>query len=308
MTAHVAEPVSESSALASPMRLAKPLLKWPGGKRKLLGDLVARMPHSFRHYFEPFAGGAALFWRLFGESDTLHRIGCRATIADVNTDLIGCYIAIAMDPDAVSAELDAFRRATNGGLDPSTYYGARAAWNELRGAWSPAKRAATMLYLNKACYNGLWRVNSGGEFNVPIGKFKTLALPSLNALHSASVVLRRADLHCASFQETLEDAGHGDFVYADPPYMNVAAQDTRNQSFTAYSARGFGEASHRMLAACVHAAIARGAMVMLSQADAPLAHELYRDLTIHVVEMPRSINSKAAARGNVRELIITGGF
>ena len=292
----IANPLTES---------VKPIVRWAGGKTKLLGDLIARMPSSFRHYVEPFVGGGSLFWKLFGAGDCAQR----ATIADINLDLIGMYIAIATDPDAVNAELDVFRKSPNGGTGEAVYYGARAAWNEIRGTWSPAKRAATMIYLNRACFNGLWRVNADGAFNVPIGAHKTIGLPTRERLLAASAVLARAEIHCASFQDTLETVGDGDFVYLDSPYMSApTSQNGGNGGFTSYASGGFGEASHRLLAEAARKAVTRGARVMLSQADVPLAHELYPDFRIEVVEAPRSINSKGSARGCVRELILRGGY
>lgn len=271
--------------------VASPVIKWVGGKTKLLPELLARMPQHYHRYYEPFAGGAALFFRLAPQ---------RAVIADSNRDLIGLYSTLAKDPAGVVARLE-HHRAVH---DEDHYYAMRAKWNDDHALWPAADRAAAFIYLNKTCFNGLWRVNRAGAFNVPIGRYADPPICVPSALHAASTVLARAELRCSDYKMATRDANAGDFVYFDPPYDPV----TSTANFTSYSANGFGEADQRELAATARQLIARGCRVMLSNSDTPLIRSLYKGLRIDRVRCARAINSNASKRGEVDELIITGGY
>lgn len=278
------------------MRLVRevpaPVLRWAGGKTKLLDDLVARAPRKYARYFEPFAGGAALFFRLRPE---------RAVVSDSCPELVEFYAEVSRDPGAVFAEL---RQLTSG--DPlASYYPTRLAWNQERMWWSGTQRAATFLYLNKTCYNGLWRVNRRGAFNVPVGKFSSgPSYPVLADLVAAGDALRRVEVRCGDYAAMFDRAISGDFVYADPPYV----PRSKTAQFSSYSVDGFDEDAQRLLARRVHELVARGVQVMVSQADVPLVREIYAGLDFHEVSAPRSVNSSSDKRGPVPELIMTGGF
>lgn len=271
--------------------VASPIVKWVGGKTKLLPDLLARMPEKYGRYYEPFAGGAALFFRLAPR---------RAVLADSNPDLIGLYTTVASDVNAVIRRLQAHRDHH----DEAHYYEMRARWNDHDASWSTPERAAAFIYLNKTCFNGLWRVNRAGAFNVPIGRYTDPPICVPEALRAAQQVLARAEIRRADYRTAVHDAKPGDFLYFDPPYDPV----TTTASFTSYTAAAFGPDEQRALADTARELVARGCMVMLSNSDTPFIRSLYKGFRVDRVKCARAINSNAAKRGDVDELIITGGY
>jgi DNA adenine methylase len=272
--------------------VAAPIVKWVGGKTKLLPELLARMPQQFERYFEPFAGGAALFFRLAPS---------RAVLTDSNADLIGLYTAIKTDVDTVIRRLEHHREVH----DQKHYYATRARWNDPDAAWPPADRAAAFIYLNKTCFNGLWRVNRAGGFNVPIGRYTDPPICVPDALRAARAALVHARLRCVDYQEAVKDAARGDFIYFDPPYDPV----TPTASFTSYTAGAFGPDDQQALADTARALVRKGCRVMLSNSDTPFVRRLYRgDFRIDRVKCARAINSNAAKRGEVDEVIVVGGY
>jgi DNA adenine methylase len=275
----------------APLLPAAPVVKWVGGKTKLLGELIARLPDRIGRYYEPFAGGAALFFRV---------APARAVLNDDNADLIGTYRALATNPDAVIRKLG-YHRQHHGRVH---YYAMRERWNDPAQTWAPHERAAAFIYLNKTCFNGLWRVNRSGRFNVPMGRYDDPPICVPDALIAASVVLARAELRCGDFRAAVADAGAGDFVYFDPPYDPVAP----TANFTSYTAGAFGPDDQRALAELARTLVARGCRVMLSNSDTPFIRSLYKGLRIDRVKCPRAINSDASRRGDVDEVVVTGGY
>lgn len=271
--------------------IASPVIKWVGGKTKLLPELLARMPQRFERYYEPFAGGAALFFRVAPE---------RAVLADSNPDLIALYRCLAADVTGVIKKLEHHRAAHS----ESHYYATRTKWNDRELSWTTAARAATFIYLNKTCFNGLWRVNRSGAFNVPIGRYTDPPICVPEALHAASALLRRVELQCGDYRTAVADAGRGDFLYFDPPYDPV----TTTANFTSYTANAFGPDDQRALADTARMLVARGCRVMLSNSDTPFIRSLYKGFQIDRVRCARAINSNAAKRGDVDEVIVTGGY
>ena len=271
--------------------IATPVVKWVGGKTKLLPELLARMPKTFGRYYEPFIGGAAMFFKLAPE---------RAVIADVNPDLVSLYQSIARDPNAVIKKLAHHREAH----DEAHYYATREKWNQSHMQWSAAERAATFIYLNKTCFNGLWRVNRAGGFNVPIGRYTDPPICVPDLLRAASKVLARAEIRHADYATAIDDAKPGDFLYFDPPYDPINA----TSSFTSYTVGDFGTDEQKTLAATAKQLIDRGCKVMLSNNDTPLVRALYKGLKMDKVKCSRAINSNAAKRGEIDELVITGGY
>ena len=279
----------------APLRLpdpvASPVVKWVGGKTKLLPELLGRLPERFGRYYEPFAGGAALFFRLAPR---------RAVLADSNADLIGLYAALTEDVAAVIRRLEQHRAAH----DTDHYYATRERWNDPGIAWSAADRAATFIYLNKTCFNGLWRVNRAGDFNVPIGRYTDPPICVPDALRAASAVLAGAELRCGDYREAVADARAGDFIYFDPPYDPV----TTTANFTSYTAGAFCAEDQRTLAETARGLVARGCQVMLSNSDTQFIRTLYRGFRVERVKCARAINSNAAKRGEVDELVISAGY
>ena len=269
---------------------AGPIVKWAGGKSRLLDELLARAPSTYGRYHEPFVGGGALFFRLAPPA---------AVLADVNAELIACYRSVAREGDAVIAAL-ARHRARH---DESYYYAVREGWNG-GAAPSPAERAATFLYLNKTCYNGLWRVNRRGLFNVPLGRYDNPAILDEGNLRAAARQLARARLEVAPFEHVLEDAAPGDFVYFDPPYDPL----TRTAYFTQYAVGGFGQADQERLAEVFRELDGRGCAVMLSNHDTPFVRRLFAGYRIDRVLCSRNINSRADARGACPEVIVRNRY
>lgn len=260
----------------------KPIVKWVGGKTRLLDHLVARVPKTYGRYFEPFAGGAALFFHLEPE---------RALVSDMNEDLIGMYHTLSVDVEAVIDLLSAYQRDHG----ETQYYGTRTLFNA--NVLTPVQRAAAFIYLNKTCFNGLWRVNKKGEFNVPMGDYKNPTILDAEALRAAAKVLARAVVRVADFAGAVGRADRGDFVYFDPPY---------HKTFTSYTADSFGEGLQCDLARVARALVARGVHVMVSNNDTPLIRELYQGFRIDEVRCGRAVNADGEGRGKVTELLIMG--
>jgi len=267
-------------------RKPKPFLKWAGGKGQLIEQFRPLLPVADRYsrYFEPFIGSAALFFDLRPPS---------AVLSDANRELVDCYRAIRTRVDEVVRELGKHEH------DEAHYYRVRAD----HGRGSLPARAARTIYLNKTGYNGLYRVNRAGRFNVPMGRYTNPGYRSATLfanLRACSQALAPAKLREGDFEEILADAGEGDFVYLDPPYVPVS--DTAD--FTSYVPGGFGWIDQERLARVCRELWARGALVMLSNSDAKSVRDLYAGFRIDTVLASRSINSRAAKRGKVREIVV----
>jgi len=269
--------------------LPRPFLKWAGGKTQLLDALMARMPARFRTYHEPFLGGGALFFGLYRAGTLNH-----AFLSDSNAELIDTYIAVRDHADEVIARLGRYPH------DEAFYYALRA-----QDPWqlSLPERAARMIYLNKTGYNGLYRVNRQGKFNVPFGRYKSPRYLDPDNLRAVSRALQTATIRRMSFEEAVRDVRPGDWVYFDPPYAPLS----NTAHFTAYQAHGFSaEDQARLRDVCLELSDA-GAWIMVSNSDTELIRELYAHppFRVQAVEARRNINSKAAGRGKIQELIIT---
>nr|VFK41081.1 MAG: DNA adenine methylase [Candidatus Kentron sp. TC] len=265
---------------------ASPFVKWAGGKRHLVPEIIARLPASFGAYYEPFVGGGAVFFALAG------RIG-EAILSDINAELIHAYRTIKEDPEALIEELESHRKAHG---REEYYYRIRDQHNASRGDSGDGPAfVARFIYLNKTCYNGLYRVNSRGKFNVPEGRYRNPVIYSRENILAVSEALGNVALYQRDFEEI--DPSPGDFIYCDPPY---------DDTFNSYAAAGFGEAGQRRLKDCMDRWRNKGCHVLLSNSDTPLIRRLYAEYRIEEVAAPRHINSKADGRGKTTELLVMG--
>ncbi len=283
--------------LADDGMAAGPFLKWAGGKSQLLAQYAPLFPAERpARYFEPFVGSGAVFFYLRGRD-----FAGSYTLWDVNAELINVYRAVRDEVEAVIALLAAHRDAH--AADGRGHYAAVRALDRQPGwpeSLPPAARAARMIYLNKTCYNGLWRVNSRGHFNVPPGRYRNPPILDAGRLRAAAAALQGVDLAVRDFRTVVDEARPGDFVYFDPPYVPLSP----TASFTSYAREDFGESDQRALADVFRTLDRQGVRVMLSNADAPLVHELYRGFRIEIVQARRAINSRAARRGPISEVVV----
>lgn len=269
----------------------KPFVKWAGGKRQILDKLKQYIPTNYNCYYEPFIGGGALFFELAPK---------KAIINDSNKELMNVY-QVLCDHDKYTKMCKVLNQY-EANHSEAFYYEIRnkdkeKSFNRL----SDYKKAARTLYLNKSCFNGLYRVNSKGQFNVPFNKNKKVNTYDGENLLTIHMYLNMNDVTIQSidFEESVKTAQKGDFVYFDPPY------DSDTKTFNSYTEEGFGKEEQRRLAKVFKELDSRGVYVMLSNHNTTLINELYKDYNIHIIEAKRSINSKGTKRGNVEELIIT---
>ncbi len=264
---------------------AEPVLKWAGGKSRILHELVPRLPRPSQwtgRYFEPFVGGAAVF---------LHLRPRRAVLSDVNPELVHLYTTIR---DEVEALIEDLGRHT---YDRQYYYAVRALDPaEL----PPIERASRMIFLNRTCFNGLWRVNRRGQFNVPFGRYANPTLCPEDRLRAMSAALAETEIRHADFERAVAGARRGDFVYFDPPYVPL----TKTANFTSYAAGSFGLKDQERLAALFTALGRRGVRCMLSNSDTPLVRELYAGHHIDQILAPRAISRDPDNRRPVAEVVV----
>ena len=273
---------------------ARPFLKWAGGKAKLMPQLRPLLPRRFGRYHEPFLGGGAMFFELMPK---------RARLSDTNEELTTTWGVVQHDPDSLVQALAALR------YDRDEYYRIRA---QDPAELSYCEAAARMIYLNKCGFNGLYRVNMKGKFNVPFGRYDDPVICDAGNILACHRALRRPDgltdkgsdrdveIRHAPFEKVLGIAERGDFVYFDPPY--VPTSDTAN--FTAYGADKFDEADQRRLADVFRELSDDGVLCMLSNSDTPLVRELYADYPIREVTRSGNISSNAKGRARVTEVVV----
>lgn len=292
--------------------MVRPFLKWAGGKRQLLPRLREHYPQAFDRYVEPFLGSGAVFFDLFSAG---RLEGRRVELVDLNADLIGCYRMLRDHTEAVIAALDALaeeHRARGGDcyydVRDRRFNPARADGVE-RAEYTP-ELAAMFIYLNRTGFNGLFRLNRAGAFNVPAGRYVNPRICDADHLRACGRALRMPGLTLSrtSFEETLAGASAGDFVYCDPPYAPLSPTSL----FAHYTAGGFTMRDHQRLQAAIIDAATRGAVVVVSNSSAPEIEAAYGSraakkagLRVRRVPARRAINSRASARGPVDELLIT---
>ena len=259
--------------------VAKPILKWAGGKTQMLGELMPRIPKTYGRYIEPFFGGGALFFSLKPEN---------AIIAE----LINMYLQVAHHVDDVIECLQKYENTSE------MFYEVRSLdWQTL----PKAEAAARTIYLNKTCFNGLYRVNRSGQFNTPFGKYKNPKICDIDALRLASEALRKADILCGDYILVLEHyAQPGDFVFLDPPYLPIS----ENSDFKRYTKEQFYEDDHVELAKMIGTLHERGCYVILTNSNHPLVHQLYEQYKIEVIQTKRHISCHGDTRKG-EDVIVT---
>jgi len=264
---------------------ATPFVKWVGGKRSIIDELLTRLPPSFNHYYEPFVGGGALFFALNGRLK-------EAFLSDANFELVIAYNAIRKDVDKLLVLLEKHAKKHS----EEYFYKVRDQHN----LQDPIQIAARFIYLNKTCFNGLYRVNKSGEFNVPVGRYANPGIVSHANLLACNRVLQKARIELHDFD--LIFPSKRDFVYFDPPY-----HPTNDTSFTRYTTSDFSEKDQLRLRDFALKLHQKGVFVMLSNSDAPYIRSIYgaSPFKIAEVQAPRNVNCKSTKRGNVGEVVIT---
>lgn len=265
-------------------RSAKPFLKWAGGKTQILDAILAALPETFGTYFEPFLGGGAVFFGLAPE---------RAVLSDLNAELINAFVVVRDEPEGLIERLQAY--------EPSKeeFYRVR----ELRPEdLSPVDRAARTVYLNRTCFNGLYRVNRKGEFNVPYGGPRVgRDIVRADQIRQANAALQGHVIRHADYLEATSSAMAGDLVYLDPPYVPLGGY----ADFRRYTDDPFGVEDHERLASEFAALADRGVYVVLSNSDTPLTRELYAHWNVRTLTAPRRVSGKTSGRQAVSELLVS---
>jgi DNA adenine methylase len=266
-------------------------LKWAGGKLQLIEQFENLFPHNFRNYYEPFVGSGAVFFYVKSKLKPN-----KVILSDTNEELINCFVVVRDNPyELVELLLNHRKRHSK-----EYFYAVRSTQpNRL----DSVNKAARFIYLNKTCFNGLYRVNSKGQFNVPFGDYDNPSIFDKNTLFQASQLLQDVHLQVSTFEKVLDFAGKDDFVYFDPPYIPLS----KTSSFTRYSKSDFTMKDQKQLSEVFETLDSRGCFVMLSNSDHALTRELYRHYKKNtvVVRAKRMINSVGSKRGAINELIVT---
>lgn len=279
--------------MISPLVKCSPFIKWAGGKRQLLAELDCRLPATWNTYYEPFVGGGALLVHL--ENRGLLK---DAVISDLNSELINLYRVVQDTPGTLITALtnEEFQN------DEATYRRLKDRFNAIIGnRGDKIERAALLIYLNKHGFNGLWRVNRKGKFNVPFGSYKKRSIPSDTSILKFSAMLEKVKVENRDFAAAVRTAKKGDFIYFDPPYHPLS----KTASFTDYNSRGFSFSEQERLARLFRRLAKKGIQVMLSNSKVPEIEELYEGFRIESVNAKRFINCNGERRRGIQEIIVT---
>lgn len=272
---------------------AKPFLKWVGGKGKLLDQLIPLFPKKFNDFYEPFLGGGAVFFSLGHKSSHIN---------DINPHLINLYLHIRDNLEVLITALKAIEleyKSLDDDSQKEYFYSKRKEYNEAKAG--SINRSALLMFLNRTCFNGLYRENAGGGFNVPYGRNRNPTICDEENLRSVSEILKSSVITNGSFHEAIRTTKKGDFVYFDPPYYPLNA----TSSFTSYSSNNFLENEQGELFKVFKELDKKGCYVAMSNSDTSFIKDLYEDYTFHYVHAARSINAKGDKRGKINEVLIT---
>jgi DNA adenine methylase len=272
-----------------------PFVKWAGGKGSLVRSLIALAPNDFSKYYEPFLGGGALFFGLRNR-----RTEFRAHLSDTNRDLINAYRIVKEQPEQLIQALSRIQEEYLQSKNSSEYYYEKRKWYPA----NPVDLAARLIFLNKTCYNGLYRVNSQGQFNVPFGRYTKPRIVDPENIRAVSRVLHdtRAELQASDYKNSLSKCDDFDFVYLDPPYQPKST----TSSFTSYTRKGFSEKDQKELAEEFARLVDIGCTVLLSNSDTPMTRRLYSQFKTLPIAVNRPINSIGTGRTGYDELIVLG--
>lgn len=287
------------SILAEKKAIAKPFLKWAGGKSQLLAEIDNRLPDELKTgrintYIEPFVGGGAVFFHIAQNYETINHY----YLFDINQDLVNCFNKIKTNVDDLIDELCSLET-----VFLSKRSGRKDFYYEIRNQFNSDRSPAKLIFLNKTCYNGLYRVNQKDGFNVPFGDYKKPNICDEDNLLKVSEVLQKAEIICGDFEKSSKYIDKRTFVYFDPPYRPL----NRTACFTSYSKEDFDENAQIRLANFCRQIDAKGAKFLLSNSN-PKDHffdDHYKGFTIDRVKANRAINCKASGRGQINELLIT---
>ncbi|MDK2061113.1 DNA adenine methylase [Aliarcobacter butzleri] len=278
-------------------KIYQPFVKWVGGKRGLLSQIIPLLPKKFNNYFEPFVGGGALFFELYSQGKLKDK---EVFLFDINSELINAYNVVKNSPYELINQLEVFKQKHS----KEFYYEIRA-WdredNFLKR--SHIERASRFIYLNKTCFNGLYRVNKKNQNNVPIGSYKNPNICDYEVILNASHALQNANILNVSYKEVLKYACKNDLVYFDPPYYPL----TQTASFTSYSEFDFLEKEQIQLYEIFKSLSEKGCNVIHSNSDTDFIKDLYKDFEIIEIFANRFINSKSNGRGKINEILVKGG-
>ena len=263
-----------------------PIVKWAGGKRQLLFEIKKNMPQKFNRYFEPFIGGGAVFFDTQPEN---------AYISDVNEELVNLYSIIQNSPNELIEDLYRHENTKEyflkiRGVDREPKYK----------KWSAIQKASRFIYLNRTCFNGLYRVNSKGEFNVPFGNYSNPRIVDEENILNCSTILQKTEINCADFSAILKYVKKGDFVYFDPPYVPL----NETSSFTSYTKEGFDIDMQFKLRDVCDELDSKGVKFLLSNSDTAIINELYANYEVKKVFASRQINANAKGRGKITEILV----
>ena len=272
----------------------QPFIKWVGGKRGLLSQIIPLLPSEFNHYFEPFIGGGALFFELYSQGMLKNK---KVYLSDINAELVNTYTVVKNNPTELIKNLLSFQSKHN----KDFYYEMRELDRQSDfHALSVVEKATRFIYLNKTCFNGLYRVNKKGFFNTPMGDYKNPKIADLDTIMNASEALQDANITDQSFGEVVHFASCSDLVYFDPPYYPL----NTTSSFTAYNENDFLDEKQKELFTVFEILHKGECFVVHSNSDTEFIRNLYQKYEINLVQANRSINSKASSRGKINEVVI----
>ncbi len=272
----------------------QPFIKWVGGKRGLLSQILDKFPTRFESYHEPFLGGGAVFFELYSRGLLKDK---KIFLSDINTELINTYNMVKNSPDELINQLDDYKERHTAEF----YYKTRQIdrMTEFLDL-TDIQRATRFIYLNKTCFNGLYRVNQKGYFNTPIGSYKNPNIADRDTIYSASEALQYTTISNKPFGEVMDNTSKDDLIYFDPPYYPLNA----TSSFTAYNENKFLEVKQKELYEVFDKLDKAGCYVLHSNSDTQFIKNLYRDYEINLIQANRFINSKSSGRGKINEVLI----